>query len=735
MHSFHSRQRPLEPTFRYLLLGGFALFGCSSHLEQHACDGLSQCAEQAGNSAASGSAGDSGRSGVSGESGVSGGGTAGNAAAGGTLSGVSGSQAAGTAGSTGNSGGGEMTAGGTNSNGGVGPSAGAGGTVPKLCPDGAFDHDGDPNNPCKAWARCPPGQYIAQEGTDTADRVCALCGTGTFSATQNAKACSPWTDCGPNTYLTQAGTATANQKCSACPSAQAPQANQCFPEGACLFPGACQPGTVQIAPANGSTPAQCIACSPGAYCIGGLTPEMSCASGFWDHDANPATCCSAWASCAPGKYTSKAGSASTNRECSSCDPGSFSSSSNATQCSPWKECPPASSTWPQGGVATAGTLVSDTVCAEPYYKFGTAAGDGAFAVAVDGSGNVYVAGTTYGALAGSHAGASDAFVRKFDAKGAIVWTQQFGTSTDEQGNGIAVDGSGNVYVTGRTFGGSSNGGFVRKLDASGTTLWARPFGDAAETPAAVAVDGSGNSYVAGTTYPNGQASGEAFVRKFDASGTVSWTQQFGGPSEDEAMAVAVDGSGNSYVAGYTYGLTSDAGHRDGFVRKFNSSGVALWTRQFGTAESDEVGAARVDGSGNLYLAGTSNGGLGGSVTGTADAFVRKFDPSGATLWTKQVGTSGYDYCSGLGVDGSNNVYVVGSTDNASSASSAGGDDTYVRKLDSSGATLWTKQIGTANHDEAQDAAADASGNLYIVGFDGNFLQGDAFVLQVPAQSP
>ncbi|WP_437895678.1 SBBP repeat-containing protein [Sorangium sp. So ce124] len=387
-------------------------------------------------------------------------------------------------------------------------------------------------------------------------------------------------------------------------------------------------------------------------------------------------------------------------------------------------------------MATPGTATADAVCADPYFKFGSEGLYVAFAVAVDGGGNVYVAGNTYGAF-GSDGGESDVFVRKLDAHGSVVWTQRFGTSSDDHAKGVAVDGSGNVYVAGTTGGAleGANGGFgdafVRKLDASGATLWTRQLATwRSESANALAVDGQGNAYVAGTSYGGPQETGEAFVTKIDTNGAPAWTQLFGGPDEDEAMAVAVDGSGNTYVGGYTSGgvvADSDRGQRDAFVRKLDSSGTTSWTRQFGSTENDFVFAARVDGNGDLYVAGSTAGEVGGPSEGSPEAFVRKFDAGGATSWTHHAGNASYDYSFALAIDGNDDVYLVGST-------SGGEEDVYVRKLDASGAALWTKEIGTPRSDTALAAASGADGNLYVAGYTGEFFNtSDAFVLHVPTE--
>ncbi len=744
----HTCQHSLRRTLGHTLLGALVLFGCGeSTTNDHDCAANEHC--WSGGSTSKGGAsfgGDRSTGGIGGKgtnaSGAGGASSQAGAHAGGVES------AGGSATNGGDQSGGSTSLGGAPEggaeDGGAGSSAGGEDTGPKRCTDGAFDDDGDPTTVCKAWSRCAPGQYIAKEGTDRRDRVCVICGTGTFSTTQNARECKAWTDCAANTYLTQAGSTTTDQKCSACPTQSAPASSSvCLPAGACLLADGCAPGTVQVAPANGATPAQCTACETGNYCAGGLTPKTPCASGSFDHDADPKTCCSTWGTCAAGNFISKEGTAKTNRECSPCANGSFSQYPNAPKCFPWKECPAGSAVWPQGGIATKGTVTNDAVCADPYYRFGSDAGDGAAAVALDASGNVYVAGSTLGALAGANAGSNDAFIRKLDAHGNVVWTRQFGTTSDDWATGVAVDGNGDVYVGGVTMGalqGSSAGsadGFVRKLDASGTTLWTKQFGGADwESPQALALDGESNVYVAGYVYGSTQASGDAFVQKLDAAGALSWTRRFGGSDEDEAHALAVDKSGNAYVGGYTYGglvAGADMGHRDAFVRKFDASGATTWTRQFGTPEPDEILAAAVDGHGNVYVTGTTSGTIEGANAGFSDAFVRKFDSSGATTWTREFGTSSSEYVSAVGVDGSGNAYVVGSTDGVLSAANAGETDIFVRKLDGSGATTWTKQVGTAVSEGAQGAAVDSTGNVYVVGYKDDHVNADAIVLYVPAQ--
>jgi len=183
-------------------------------------------------------------------------------------------------------------------------------------------------------------------------------------------------------------------------------------------------------------------------------------------------------------------------------------------------------------------------------------------------------------------------------------------------------------------------------------------------------------------------------------------------------------------------LTPPLASSDAFVYKLDASGAIMWSRQFGTSDHDSGGAAVVDSQGNVYIAGGTDGALSGTNMGSSDAYVRKLDPSGTTLWTKQFGTSMSEAGTALVVDASNNVYVVGVTDGAFQGSNAGLNDIYVRKLDPSGTTLSSRQVGTKVDDLAEGAAIDSSGNLYVVGSKGQFFSSDtadAFVLFMAAE--
>jgi hypothetical protein len=244
-----------------------------------------------------------------------------------------------------------------------------------------------------------------------------------------------------------------------------------------------------------------------------------------------------------------------------------------------------------------------------------------------------------------------------------------------------------------------------------TIAWTRQFGspsvagnDTIDIGQAVAADSIGSVYVAG--YTEGTLPGQtslgpydAFIRKYDSSGAEKWTRQFGTQASDFVYGIVIDNIGNIYVAGYTQGTfphTSSLGQEDAYIRKYNPNGDELWTRQFGTAGTDVALATAVDATGNVYAAGVTLG-LGG-----LDAFLRKFDGNGATVWTRQFGTAARDSAQAVVTDLRGDVYVTGYTyGKFPGQSNAGRADAFLRKYDPNGTPLWTHQFGTPGDDIAK----------------------------------
>jgi hypothetical protein len=322
-----------------------------------------------------------------------------------------------------------------------------------------------------------------------------------------------------------------------------------------------------------------------------------------------------------------------------------------------------------------------------------------------------------------------------------TWTRQFGDSGHDFANALGVDPeSGDVYVAGTDVGvgASSSAGdaLLLKYDSSGDVLWAQRFGTARmDTIVALGIDASGSLYVTGETgavLPGQTSAGniDTFLRKYDSAGNELWTRQFGGSADDRATALRVDGSGNVYVAGTTNGALpgqSGAGDFDPFLRKYDGAGNALWTRQFGTSAYDYAASVSTDGRGDVYLAGGTSGALPEqSGAGEVDVYVRKYDGAGAELWTRQSGTSAAESPAALASDADGNVYLAGATlGTLPDQTSAGDSDVFVRKYSALGAELWTRQFGTSGNDHAYALSAAESGDVYVAGYSSGTFPGQS----------
>jgi hypothetical protein len=333
-------------------------------------------------------------------------------------------------------------------------------------------------------------------------------------------------------------------------------------------------------------------------------------------------------------------------------------------------------------------------------QFGTTGEDGASAVAAGPQNELYVSGWAQAALPGqSWAGARDAFVRKYDSNGNAIWTRQFGTTGEDRASGVAVGPQGEVYVSGSVHwalpGQTSVGptdAFVRKYDSNGNEIWTRQFGTPDEEVAIfVAIGPQGEVYVSGST--EGALPGQtflgkywdAFVRKYDSNGNEIWTRQFGTAEDDGALGVAAGPQGEVYVSGWTNGTFPGQtcyGGRDAFVRKYDSNGNVIWTRQFGTASSDSASAVTVGLQGEAHVSGPVGGVLPGQTSeGSFDAFVRTYDYNGNEMWTRQFGTLSYDELTANAVDEAGNIYVAGYTTGIFPGQAGlGGDDAFVVKF-------------------------------------------------------
>ena len=353
----------------------------------------------------------------------------------------------------------------------------------------------------------------------------------------------------------------------------------------------------------------------------------------------------------------------------------------------------------------------------------------------------------------------------------LSWALKAGnpyTWVSDWGTGIALDSSGNVYVTGHFAGTAIFGDinltssestdiFVAKLNSSGSWQWVvKAGGESGDNGREISVDSIGNVYVTGyfrdtASFGNIslKSSGvyDIFIAKLNSSGSWQWAVKAGGRSQgfatnsyDFGMDIAVDLSGNSYATGYfqgnsTFGdsiLTSNGG-KDIFVAKLNSSGSWQWAVKAGGSSDDSGIGIAVDSSGSTYVTGNFRDIASfGSINLTAsnegedfsDIFVAKLDSSGSWQWVVKAGGSSYDGGNGISVDSSGNTYVTGAFRTRAffgvislTAYDGGGDynDFFIAKLNSSGSWQWAVKAGGLSAVSGIGISVDSSGNAYVIG--------------------
>lgn len=452
----------------------------------------------------------------------------------------------------------------------------------------------------------------------------------------------------------------------------------------------CEPDIPCIETAEG---AECVnpcaedngGCAPGVLC----TPSVegarcgACPEGFFSPSGNGSDCLER-TSCVPGTFVDNAGTATTDRTCAACAPETFSSSENAESCVAFTRCG-------DGFVEeTPPTSSMDRSCQDTRVRqFGSGQDDSVRGAAVDGSGALYLVGRTVGTLPqATWLGGADAFIAKWSPSGVLLWVQQFGTTADDYASGVAIDRAGDIYVVG-------------------------------------SVRGNLTAPVSGVE--------DAFLRKYSSDGTVLWTQQFGTNQRDWATSVAVNSSGQIAVAGATFGFFTGGfpggTNQDAFVRIYSSSGSALWTDQVGSTPSgpgpfgtDEGAAVVFDEEDDLYLVGTATANMvmGGAV-GSLSSFIRKYESASANSWvsewTRQFGAGTRTVALGASFDATNErVLIAGSTTGSLVAGAAkGSDDAFLRAYTSSGTVALTAQEGSTASDVGNFALATSTGDLWLVG--------------------
>lgn len=306
-------------------------------------------------------------------------------------------------------------------------------------------------------------------------------------------------------------------------------------------------------------------------------------------------------------------------------------------------------------------------------------------LAVDSSGNAYITGRNNG----------DYQTAKYDTKGNQLWLKNYDYDGDwDVATSLAVDSSGNVYVTGSigVYGTRAPDVMTIKYDPNGNELWSRRVDNGWDRSPIIKVDSSGNVYVAWSSGPDCCSTQALTVIKYDSEGNELWFRR---NSNDIGIvqAITLDSSGNLYLTGVGYGA---------ITVKYDANGNELWVRYYNNGKYLSPSAIAADSSGNVYITGESYGG----IPWTWGYATIKYDTDGNELWATT-----YDKCvdsdairnRGLVVDSSGNVYIAGN---------CGNSNANLIKYDRNGNQLWINQY-VHDNSSVPSLAIDIFDNVYL----------------------
>jgi uncharacterized protein (DUF2249 family) len=409
----------------------------------------------------------------------------------------------------------------------------------------------------------------------------------------------------------------------------------------------------------------------------------------------------------------------------------------------------------------------------------------------DASGNLYTCGVFDGTIDVdpgatttllTDAGFGDIFISKMDTAGNFVWARQIGRESYDQGNSIALDASGNIYVSGFFSMDSTdfdpgpgfhyllnpNSGalsYILKLDPSGNFIWAKELGPDANSPASITLDASENILITGVfggivdfdpgpgIYNLTSASNDIYILKLNASGDFVWAKQIDiNTTQTRSHSIATDAAGNIFITGHLLGtvdfdpgpgvsnLTATTIFGAAYIMKLDAAGNFAWARVINgnISPSGADRSIRLDAAGNSY----TTGWFGGTVdfnpnagvfnlTNTTNTgpstYLLKLDASGNFVWAKQIGDPGDGYFRAICLDASNNLYVTGMMQSTSKFNPGNGADTlsihngstFVAKYDANGNYIWALNFSNLK------AGSDASVSLNV-DVSGNIISTGSF---------
>lgn len=433
-----------------------------------------------------------------------------------------------------------------------------------------------------------------------------------------------------------------------------------------------------------------------------------------------------------------------------------------------------------GKYLNSNTLIIDP---SPYRIWGSYYGgtnpEEGYDICTDKKLNVYLVGVTeslQGIASAGHqdtfGGNKDAFVVKFDGVGKRKWATYYGGDAEDIGKALCVDKDFNPIITGTTksytnisYNGHQNShggigdnfsdedGFVAKFDSAGIRLWATYYGEKApDYSNSISTDKSGNIFMSGSTGSKnniafnghqdtiGNVNGyNAFLVKFDSTGTRQWGTYYGGKS-GAGLGVCNDNDGNCYLTGTASkegdiafnGFKNNSKLGGGFLAKFTTNGKRIWgTFYTGSSYTTQPNAVEADSKGNVYIAGITDckdsiayNGHQNNLSSTVgeDAFLVKFDSSGHRLWGTYYGGKALDWAYGVGLDNYDNVYLVGRTSSTENIAykgylntHRGSSSAFLAKFDSTGIRHWGTYYNGEKNEQGRSVAFDTLNDVYLAG--------------------
>lgn len=401
--------------------------------------------------------------------------------------------------------------------------------------------------------------------------------------------------------------------------------------------------------------------------------------------------------------------------------------------------------------------------------------DRATSVIADNSGNVIIAGHFYSSelifdtitLVNNGSNNDDIFLVKYNSEGDLLWAKNFGNTSMDKANAIAIDSIGNIYITGSFIGAtiafdsitiSSNGWdevYIVKLNPSGDVIWAKSAGGSrTDIGKSITTDNSGNVYVTGvygstvmyfesdsllnfTGYPGPPY--DVFFSKYDSNGNLAWIKRIGGSGGDECTSVSSDNNNNIYLAGSFYSsvlyFESDSiekqyGKSDFYIIKYNSLGYVDWANSGGGDSTDVATSVIADNLGNVYIGGGYksptfyyNGNVLTNTIGyTTDIFTIKYNHSGVPVWGNSIGMYDNEYLYSLSIGPSESIILSGYFASNSivfgldTLTNKGSSDILLACYNEDGSPAWSKSIGNIEAENCNSVFYDQPDNLCIAGY-------------------